>query len=89
MVAPPLGVTTMVTVDVTSTVGSATLVYLVNRVSNIVTITPEDITTTAGLTAVSNAMVATTLVKVAGVPEANGHLKAYIILYYTGTVPIS
>jgi hypothetical protein len=89
MVAPPLGVTTAVTVDVTSTAGSATLVYLVNRVSNIVTITPEDITTSAGLSAVSNAMVATTLVKVAGVPEANGHIKAYIILYYTGTAPIS
>lgn len=80
MVAPPAPVTTQtpVTVDVSTTAGSATLLYVVNRTAaGIVTISPGS---TSGLTA-------GTLVKIAGVPESNGHLKAYTILYYTGAVP--
>jgi hypothetical protein len=42
------------------------------------------------LTAFTNAMVSGTVVRVAGVPESTvGHIKAYVILYYTGTVPVS
>jgi hypothetical protein len=46
-----------------------------------------DITTAAGLTTVTNALVANTLVKVYGTPEVSGHLKASIIVYYAGTLP--
>jgi hypothetical protein len=87
MVVPPNGTTPAVTVDVSSVVGSATLIYQVDRTNGIVTISPVDITTPAGLTTVSNSLVTGTLVAAAGVPEANGHLKAYVIFYYTGTMP--
>ena len=39
------------TVDVSTTSGSATLVYQVDRTNGIVTVSPVDITTSAGLTA--------------------------------------
>ena len=77
MVAPPVTGSTPATVDVNTTAGSATLLYSVSRSSTgIVTIGPGS---TSGLTA-------STLVKIVGVPEPNGHLKAYAILYYTGAV---
>jgi len=79
-----------VTADVTSTSGSATLVYQVDRTGGIITITPQDITTTAGMNNVKNRMVPGTLVKAFGVPESNGHLKAYVFFYFTGdTMPVS
>ncbi len=87
IVAPPHGTTPAVTIDVSSVVGSATLIYQVDRTNGIVTISPVDITTPAGLSTVTNNLVTGTLVAAAGVPEPNGHLKAYIILYYTGTMP--
>jgi hypothetical protein len=75
------------TVDFAVGSGSATLVYQVDRnASGIVTVSPVDITTPAGLTTFTAALIAGTTVKVYGVPEANGHLKGYVIVYYTGTV---
>jgi hypothetical protein len=79
------GGTMPVTVDVSSTSGSATLVYLVDRSNNIVTISPVDITTSAGLTTLTNGLTAGALVKVYGVPQSSGTLQAYVLTYYTGT----
>jgi hypothetical protein len=73
-----------VTTDLSTTSGSATLVYQVDRTNNIVTITAVDITTTAGQNAVTNNLVTSTPVKVFGVPQANGAIKAYVLFYYTG-----
>jgi hypothetical protein len=81
------GGSTPATVDVNATSGSATLVYQVDRNgSGIVTVSPIDITSSTGLTTFENAMVNGTLVKAAGLPESNGHIKAYVIFYFTGVV---
>ncbi len=74
------------TVDIDSTSGQATLVYQVDRENNIVTVSPIDITTATGLSTLSNALVNGALVKVYAVPQPNGSLQAYVLMYYTGTV---
>ncbi len=76
-----------VTVNASSVSGSATLFYQVDRTNGIVTVTPQDITSTAGLNAVSSNLVSGTLVKVYGVPQADGSIKAYVVFYFTGTAP--
>ncbi|HXN64356.1 MAG TPA: DUF4382 domain-containing protein [Candidatus Acidoferrales bacterium] len=76
---------TSVVVDASSVSGSATLVYQVDRTNGIVTITPQDLTTAAGLMNVGNSLVTGTPVKVFGIPQADGSIKAYVIFYYTGT----
>jgi Domain of unknown function (DUF4382) len=81
-----------VTVDVSTTSGAATLVYQIDRTNGIVTISPIDITTSAGLMAMTAGLAAGAPVKVYGVPQAPiapaaGTLKAYVIAYYTGVMP--
>jgi len=76
-----------VTVDVSATAQSATLVYQIDRSNGVITITPVDITTASGLATVSAALVAGTSVKVYGVPQPDGTLKAYVLSYFTGTLP--
>jgi hypothetical protein len=75
------------TVDVGTTSGSASLVYQVDRTNGIVTVTPVDITTSAGLTTLSNQLAVGAPVKVSGVPQADGSLRAYVLTYYTGDMP--
>ncbi len=79
--------TTPGTVDVSTTSGSATLVYQVDRVNGIVTMSPIDITTAGGLSTLTTALTSGTAVKVYGVPQSDGTLKAYVLLYFTGTTP--
>ena len=79
------GGTMPATVAVNSGSGSATLVYQVDRTNNILTISPVDITTSSGLTTLTNGLTAGALVKVYGVPQSNGTLQAYVLTYYTGT----
>ncbi len=81
------GGTTAVNVTLSSVSGSATLVYQVDMSSGIITITPQDLTSSAGLTAVSQALVNGTLVKAFGIPQADGTIKGYVLFYYTGTLP--
>ena len=76
-----------VPVTLSTTSGSGTLVYLVDRTNGIVTISAVDITTSAGQTSITNNLVAGTPVKVFGVPQANATIKAYVVIYYTGTMP--
>ena len=83
----PLGSqVTAVTVNMSVVSGSGTLVYQVARTGAVVTITPEDITTGNGRTAVTSTLVTGTPVNVYGVPQPDGTIKAYVVLYYTGTV---
>jgi hypothetical protein len=83
----PAGANT-VAVDLGSAAQAATLAYQVDRSNGVVTVSPQDLTTTAGMNAVSAALGTTgTWVKVFGIPEANGHLKAYVLFYYTGDAP--
>jgi hypothetical protein len=79
--------TLAVPVNLSTTSGSATLVYQIDRTNNVVTISPVDITTSAGQTTITNNLVPNTPVKVFGVPQADGSVKAYVVFYYTGTKP--
>jgi hypothetical protein len=81
------GGTQPVTVDVDDTGGSATLVYQVDSTGGIITISPIDITSAAGMASFTTGMVAGTTVWVSGVPEVSGMLKAYVLTYFTNTTP--
>jgi len=78
-----------VTVDFNDTSGSATLVYQVDRTGNIVTVSPVDIATASGLATFTSALTVGTPVKVFGIPQADGTLAAYVIIYFTGVAPTS
>jgi hypothetical protein len=79
-----LGGTQAVPVNLSSTSGSATLVYQVNWSNGVLTISPVDITTTAGQNTLSTNLVTGTPVKVYGIPQANGTIKCYVLSYLTG-----
>jgi hypothetical protein len=82
-----VGGTMPVTVDVSTTSGSATLVYQIDRTNGVVTVSPIDITTSTGLADLTTGLAASTPVRVYGTPQANSTLKAYVIVYFTGTMP--
>jgi hypothetical protein len=81
------GGTQAVNVTVNSNSGSATLVYQVDRSNGIVTVNPIDISTSGGLTTFTNALTAGTVVKVYGIAQSDGTLSAYVVSYFTGTMP--
>jgi len=83
-----VGGTQPATVDVSTASGSATLAYQIDRSGGVITVSPEDLTTTAGLNAFTAGVQSGAIVKVYGVPQS-GSLKAYVILYYTGDMPAS
>jgi hypothetical protein len=76
------------TVDVSSMSGSSTLVYQVDCTGGIVTVSPIDITTSSGLASLTAGLAAGAPVKVYGVPQADGTLKAYVLTYFTGQAPV-
>lgn len=78
---------TPVVVDASLATGSATLVYQIDRQNNgIITVSPQDLTTPAGLSNVASHLVGGVPVKVFGVPQSNGSIKAYVIFYFTGSI---
>ncbi len=80
------GGSTAATVDVSTATGGATLVYQVDRTNGIVTVSAVDVTTQSGLAALTAALAtAGTPVRVYGVPQPDGSLKAYVLTYFTGT----
>jgi len=82
-----LGGSMPATVAVSTAAGAATLVYQVDRSNGVITISPIDITTSSGLSAITQGLVPGAPVKVFGVPQADGTLKAYVLAYYTGVMP--
>jgi hypothetical protein len=74
------------TIEISATSGSASLVYQVDRTKGIVTISPIDITTTSGMNNLNAALADSAPVKVYGIPQADGSLKAYVLTYFTGDV---
>jgi hypothetical protein len=78
-----------VTVDVNTASGAATLVYQVDRTGGVITISPQDITTSAGLSALTDGLAAGNPVRVYAVPQSDGTLKAYVLTYFTGDMPAS
>lgn len=83
------GGTSHITVDASIVSGSATLVYQVDRTNGIITISPVDLTTQAGLNTVQTGLTPGALVKVFGVPQTDGSIRAYVFFYFTGTMPTS
>lgn len=75
-----------VTVDLSTTSGSATLVYQVDRQGGVITIVPQDISNSSTLATVAQNLTVGVPVKVFGVPQEDGSLKAYVLFYYTHTV---
>ena len=82
-----VGGTTAATMDLSTTSGSASLVYQVDCTNGIVTISPIDITTDSGLATLTAALASGTPVKVYGVPQSDGSLKVYALAYFTGQPP--
>jgi len=78
---------TAVTVDLNTTSGSAPLIYQIDFSGGIFTISPVDVSTTAGQTTLTNNLVANTPVKVYGIPQADGTIKDYVLFYFTGVAP--
>ena len=76
-----------VTVNAGTISGSAALVYQVDMTGGIVTVSPIDITTSAGLSSFISGLATGTKVRISGVPQADGTVKAYVITYFTGTAP--
>jgi len=76
------------TIEVSTTSGAATLVYQIDRTNGVVTVSAIDITTSAGLAALTNGLAAGAPVDVYGVPQANSSIKAYVLAYFTGELPI-
>src|SRR6202789_355493 len=75
------------TVDVSATSGSATLVYQVDLTNGVLTVSPIDITTTSGLATLTSNLTAGGPGKVDGQPHTRGAIKAYVMAYYTGSMP--
>jgi uncharacterized protein DUF4382 len=78
-----------VTVNASTVSGSATLVYQVDYSGGVVTVSPIDITTSAGLTSFEQGMATGTVVEVAGVPQQDSTVKAYVVTYFTNTTPVT
>jgi hypothetical protein len=77
-----------VPVNLSTVSGSGTLVYQVDRTNGVVTVSAVDITTPAGQTTITTNLIAGTPVKVYGIPQSNGTIKAYVVIYFTGTAPM-
>jgi hypothetical protein len=84
-----VGGVTPAVVDVSTTSGSATLVYQVERSGNVVTVTAIDVSTASGMASLSAGLAVGAKVKVYGIPQVNGSLSAYVLAYFGGTEPIS
>ena len=78
------GGTLTVPVNLNSTSGSAALVYQVDWSGGVLTISPVDITTSAGQNTLTTNLTMGTPVKVYGVPQANGSIQCYVLTYFTG-----
>lgn len=52
--------------------------------NGIISISPVDITTTSGQNTLWTNLVTGTLVKVYGIPQANGTINSYVLTYFTG-----
>ncbi|WP_373716067.1 DUF5666 domain-containing protein [Roseateles sp.] len=74
-----------VTVGYSTTSGSATLAYQVDRSKDQVTVTPQDLSSTAGLAALTQGLTVGARVAISAIPQADGTLKAYTIKYFSGS----
>jgi len=82
-----LGGSTPATINVSTAKQSATLVYQIDRTGAVLTVSPIDASSAAGQSTLTTNLVAGVPVKVYGVPQPDGTLKAYVLIYYTGMLP--
>jgi hypothetical protein len=82
-----IGGATPITVDVATTPASATLVYQVDFTNGVLTVSPVDVTTDAGLADLTAGLASGAPVKVYGIPGVNPTLQAYVLAYFTGDMP--
>ncbi len=73
-----------VPVNLSTASQSATLVYQIDWSGGILTVSPVDITTSAGQNTLTSNLVTGTPVKVYGIPQADGTIKCYVLTYFTG-----
>jgi hypothetical protein len=78
------GAANTVQVNLNATSGSATLVYQVDWTSNILTVSPVDISTSAGQATLTTNLIANIPVRVYGIPQVDGTIKCYVLTYFTG-----
>ena len=78
------GGTQAVSVNLNTTSGSATLVYQVDWTNGILTVSPVDISTSAGQATLTINLLMNTPVKVYGIPQSDGTITAYVLFYFTG-----
>jgi hypothetical protein len=76
-----------ITVTLTASTASAPLVYQVDFTNGVFTVSPVDVTTPAGQTTLSTNLLANVPVLVYGIPQADGTIKDYVLLYFTGVAP--
>lgn len=76
-----------ITVTLKTSTVSAPLVYQMDFTNGVFTVTPVDVTTSAGQTTLSTNLVANTPVLADGIPQADGTIKDYVLFYYTGSAP--
>jgi hypothetical protein len=68
--------------------GGSSLVYQVDRTGGIVTLNPVDLATASGQASLLANLGTGATVKVYGIPQAGGHIKAKVVFYYTGALPL-
>lgn len=76
------GGTNIVPVSVSSTAGSATLVYQVHVTATDVTQTALDLSNAADLASFTSGLTVSSKVRVYGIPQADGSIKAYALLFW-------
>jgi hypothetical protein len=76
-----------ITVTLNTSTASAPLIYQVDFTNGVFTVSPVDVTTSAGQTTLSTNLVANVPVLVYGIPQADGTIKDYVLFYFTGVAP--
>jgi len=76
-----------ITVTLNTNAGSAPLIYQVDFTNGVFTVSPVDVSTSAGQSILSTNLVANTPVLANGIPQVDGTIKDYVLLYYTGSAP--
>jgi hypothetical protein len=78
-----------ITVTLNTNAGSAPLIYQVDFTNGVFTVSPVDVSASAGQSILSTNLVANTPVLANGIPQPDGTIKDYVLLYYTGSAPAS
>ena len=62
--------------------------YQVDYGNGVVTISPVDITTASGILTLTDRLAIGSKVKIAGIAQSDGTLKAYVLTYFANPAPV-